>query len=81
MEAQLEVLASLSLLPVSIGMLTDSRSFLSFPRHEYYRRILCNKIGQWVEEGEYPCKMDYLGKVVQNICYNNALQYLKGTDA
>lgn len=80
MEAQLEVLSSLSLLPVSIGMLTDSRSFLSFPRHEYYRRILCNKIGQWVEDGEYPCHIDYLGKTIQNICYNNALQYLKGTN-
>lgn len=81
MEAQLDVLANLSLLPVSIGMLTDSRSFLSFPRHEYYRRILCNKIGSWVEDGEYPCHMEFLGKMVQNICYHNALKYLTGADA
>ena len=64
MEAQLDVLANLSLLPVSIGMLTDSRSFLSCPRHEYYRRILCNKIGSWVEDGEYPCHMEFLGTYV-----------------
>ena len=56
-------------------MLTDSRSFTSFTRHEYYRRILCDKIGAIVERGEYPCDMEMLGEMVENICWKNAMNY------
>jgi glucuronate isomerase len=56
-------------------MLTDSRSFLSYTRHEYFRRILCNLIGEWVENGEYPDDMETLGSIVQGISYNNANEY------
>ena len=56
-------------------MLTDSRSFLSYTRHEYFRRILCNMIGQLVEDGEYPADMEFLGKMVENISYKNTLRY------
>ena len=56
-------------------MLTDSRSFLSYTRHEYYRRILCNFIGNLVESGQYPADMDYLGQMVEDISYNNAKNY------
>ena len=55
----------------------DSRSFLSFPRHEYFRRILCNKIGNWVENGEYPNDPAYLKQLVQNICHDNAKQFFQ----
>lgn len=72
---QLTSLANLSLLGNFIGMLTDSRSFLSYTRHEYFRRILCNLIGTWVEEGEYPNDIEYLGQIVQNISYYNAKNY------
>jgi glucuronate isomerase len=58
-------------------MLTDSRSFLSYARHEYFRRILCNLIGQWVEDGEYPDDNEALEKVVKGISYNNAKEYFK----
>ena len=75
MEAQIKSLANLSLLGNFIGMLTDSRSFLSYTRHEYFRRILCNIIGEWVENGEYPDDEKTLGKIVQNICYYNAEKY------
>jgi glucuronate isomerase len=75
MEAQLKSLANLSLLGNFIGMLTDSRSFLSYTRHEYFRRILCNLIGEWVENGEYPNEEKTLSKIVQDICYNNAERY------
>lgn len=74
---QMTVLSSVGLLSQFVGMLTDSRSFLSYPRHEYFRRILCNLIGTWVENGEYPDDIEFLGKVVQNICYNNAERYFK----
>ena len=57
------------------GMLTDSRSFLSYTRNEYFRRILCNLLGQIVEDGEYPADLTTLGKMVQNICYYNTLNY------
>lgn len=70
-------LASLGLLGNFIGMLTDSRSFLSMPRHEYFRRILCNLIGSWVEEGELPNDLSYLGGLVEAICYKNIEAYLK----
>ena len=71
-ERQMNALADTGLISTFIGMLTDSRSFLSFPRHEYFRRILCNLIGTWVEDGEYPSDMAYLEKLIQNICYTNA---------
>lgn len=77
MEEQLASLASASLLGRFIGMLTDSRSFLSYTRHEYFRRILCNYLGGLVEHGEYPPDMDYLGQMVENICYYNAERYFK----
>ncbi|MGN1249009.1 MAG: glucuronate isomerase, partial [Candidatus Spyradocola sp.] len=60
-----------------VGMLTDSRSFLSYPRHEYFRRILCNLIGTWIEEGEYPEDYALWGGVVQDIAYNNAERYFR----
>lgn len=77
MERQMNALADTGLISTFIGMLTDSRSFLSFPRHEYFRRILCNLIGSWVEDGEYPADMPYLNTLVQNICYTNAKQYFQ----
>jgi len=72
---QMTAVANLGLLGRFIGMLTDSRSFLSYPRHEYFRRILCNLIGQWVENGELPDDMELLGSIVQGISYNNAKEY------
>ncbi len=75
METQLKSLANLSLLGNFVGMLTDSRSFLSYTRHEYFRRILCNVLGTWVENGEYPADMETLGQIVEDICYNNAAKY------
>ena len=75
MEEQLKVLASLGMLPAFIGMLTDSRSFLSYPRHEYFRRILCNIIGKWVENGEYPLDMPKLEKIVKDVAFGNAKEY------
>lgn len=77
MERQMETLSSLGLISTFIGMLTDSRSFLSFPRHEYFRRILCNLIGTWVEDGEYPKNIEYLGRLVENISYQNAVNYFR----
>ncbi|MEM9423279.1 MAG: glucuronate isomerase [Spirochaetota bacterium] len=76
MELQMRSLANLGLLTRFVGMLTDSRSFLSYPRHEYFRRILCNLIGRWVENGEYPADKARLGQIVENICYYNAKRYL-----
>ncbi len=72
---QMKVLANTGLLSRFVGMLTDSRSFLSYTRHEYFRRILCNLIGEWVENGELPEDMQLLGSIVQGICYNNAKGY------
>ncbi|MBE6602177.1 MAG: glucuronate isomerase [Ruminococcaceae bacterium] len=80
MEAQLRALANLSLLPCFVGMLTDSRSFVSYPRHEYFRRILCNLLGTWVEDGEYPADFNYLEKIVKDVCFCNADSYF-GFDA
>ena len=77
MKEQLISLANLSLLGNFVGMLTDSRSFLSYTRHEYFRRILCNLIGNWVENGEYPADMDLLEEIVKGISYNNAKRYFK----
>ena len=75
MEEQMQALMDVGLLPAFVGMLTDSRSFLSFPRHEYFRRILCNKVGEIVEKGQYPRDMEYLSRMVRDICYENARQY------
>ncbi len=75
MRDQLISLANLSILGNFIGMLTDSRSFLSYARHEYFRRILCDLIGEWVENGEYPNDEETLGRLVEGICYNNAQRY------
>lgn len=75
MEQQLQSLSDVGLISTFIGMLTDSRSFLSFPRHEYFRRILCNKIGSWIENGEYPDDAAYLDKLVRGICSKNAAAY------
>lgn len=77
MEAQMQALANLGMLSRFVGMLTDSRSFVSYPRHEYFRRILCNLIGKWVDEGEYPNDMDTLVKITSGICYYNALNYFQ----
>lgn len=75
MRDQLISLANLSLLANFVGMLTDSRSFLSYARHEYFRRILCDLLGSWVENGEYPADLDTLGQLVEDICSNNAKRY------
>lgn len=77
MEAQLAQLASVSALGSFVGMLTDSRSFLSYARHEYFRRILCNYIGGMVETGEYPNDRKQLDKLVRDICYRNAETYFR----
>lgn len=77
MSEQIDLLMETGLLSGSVGMLTDSRSFTSFPRHEYYRRILCNKLGQLVEDGEYPADIDTLGKIVENICWKNAVSFFQ----
>ncbi len=77
MESQMKSLANLGLLSKFVGMLTDSRSFVSYTRHEYFRRILCSLIGKWVEDGEYPGDMKMLGKIIEDICYNNAKEYFK----
>ena len=74
---QMTSLANLGNLSGFVGMLTDSRSFLSYTRHEYFRRILCNLIGNWVENGEFPADMDILSEIVADISYNNAKRYFK----
>lgn len=75
MEKQLNALSNLGLLSCFIGMLTDSRSFMSFPRHEYFRRVLCNLIGREVQNGELPADEKWLGKIVSDICYYNAKSF------
>ncbi len=75
MEEQMKTLANLGILGNFVGMLTDSRSFVSYPRHEYFRRIFCNLIGGWVEDGEYPDDMDSLKTIVEGVCYKNAKRY------
>ena len=75
MEAQMKSLANLGLLGNFVGMLTDSRSFLSYARHDYFRRILCNLIGKWVESGEYPADEGALKRIVEGVCYTNAARY------
>ncbi len=77
MTEQLTSLANLGYLAGFVGMLTDSRSFLSYPRHEYFRRILCGLFGTWVENGEYPEDYDTLGELIKNISYHNAKNYFR----
>ncbi|MGB3775344.1 MAG: glucuronate isomerase [Leeuwenhoekiella sp.] len=75
MENQLNTLSNMGIISCFIGMLTDSRSFLSFPRHEYFRRVLCNLFGKEIASGELPNDMELIGKTISNICYNNADEY------
>ena len=75
MKKQLTMFAEQGLLGNFTGMLTDSRSFLSYPRHEYFRRVLCNVIGEWVERGQLPEDEEFLGKLVEDVSYNNAHEY------
>jgi len=75
MTKQINTLSNMGLLSRFIGMLTDSRSFLSFPRHEYFRRLLCNLFGEEIENGELPNDIEWVGKVIQDICFNNAKDY------
>ena len=78
MRRQLDSLSNLGLLSRFVGMLTDSRSFISYPRHEYFRRILCDVFGSDVEKGKLPAsELDFIGKMIQDICYNNALNYFR----
>jgi len=77
MEAQIKTLANMGLLSRFIGMLTDSRSFLSYPRHEYFRRVLCNLLGRDVENGELPDDPELIGSMIKDICYNNAVSYFE----
>ena len=75
MESQMRALANLGMISRFVGMLTDSRSFVSYTRHEYFRRILCNLLGKWVEDGEYPRDMEMLKKIAEGVCYYNAKNY------
>lgn len=75
MTEQLNTLSNMGLISCFVGMLTDSRSFLSFPRHEYFRRILCNLFGKDIKQGELPNDIEWIGKLVQDICYTNAKEY------
>ncbi len=75
MESQMKALSNLGMISRFVGMLTDSRSFVSYPRHEYFRRILCSLLGKWVSEGEYPCDMERLTEIASDICYNNSKNY------
>lgn len=75
MKSQMKALANLGALHTFVGMLTDSRSFLSYTRHEYFRRILCDLLGEWVENGEFPSDFETLGKIVEGICFKNAEEY------
>ena len=74
---QMTSLANMGILSGFVGMLTDSRSFLSYTRHEYFRRILCSLLGGWVENGEFPGDMDTLSEIVKDISYYNAVKYFK----
>jgi glucuronate isomerase len=75
MEGQMMALSNLGMISRFIGILTDSRSFVSYPRHEYFRRILCNLLGKWVTEGEYPNDIERLSEIAKDICYYNAKNY------
>jgi glucuronate isomerase len=75
MTKQLNTLSNMGLLSRMVGMLTDSRSFLSYPRHEYFRRIVCNLFGEEIEKGELPNDIEWTGKIIRDVCYNNAKNY------
>jgi glucuronate isomerase len=75
MTEQINTLSNIGLISQFVGMLTDSRSFLSFPRHEYFRRILCNLFGEDMENGELPGDFDLIGKIIQDVCYFNNVKY------
>jgi glucuronate isomerase len=75
MEKQMNALSNMGLLSRFVGMLTDSRSFLSYPRHEYFRRLLCSILGNDVEAGLIPRDLKLLGQMVEDICFNNAKNY------
>ena len=76
MRQNMETMMQVAIISQTVGMLTDSRSFLAYPRHEYYRRLLCQMLGNLVESGQYPAsELDTLGKIVEDICYNNAKKY------
>jgi glucuronate isomerase len=74
-EWQLNTLSNCGLLSSFVGMTTDSRSFMSFPRHEYFRRVLCNLLGDEMEAGQLPNDEEMIGSMVRNICYHNAVKY------
>jgi glucuronate isomerase len=74
---QIEALSQLGLLSRFVGMLTDSRSFLSFTRHEYFRRILCNLLGSDIAAGRIPNDTAWIGEIVRDICYRNAARYFR----
>lgn len=76
MECQINALSNVGLLSRFVGMVTDSRSFMSFPRHEYFRRVLCNLLGRDIESGELPDREDLIGGMIENLCFNNARHYL-----
>ncbi len=77
MTKQINTLSNMGLLSRLVGMLTDSRSFLSFPRHEYFRRLLCDIFGQDIEKGEIPNDIEWVGKIIADISYNNAKEYFE----
>ena len=77
MTKQIEALSSIGVLSTFVGMLTDSRSFLSYPRHEYFRRILCNILGRDMSNGELPNDYQLIGGIIQDICYFNAKNYFQ----
>ena len=80
-ENQLNTLSNIGLLSCSVGMLTDSRSLLSFPRHEYFRRVLCNMLGNDLKEGLLPNDIEWIGKIVEDITYNNAKTFFQFPNA
>ena len=75
MEKQINALSNMGLISCFIGMITDSRSFMSYPRHEYFRRILCNLFGKEIDNGELPKDLSWIGKIIGDICYHNAKEY------
>jgi glucuronate isomerase len=76
MRRQMDSLSNLGLISRFVGMLTDSRSFISYPRHEYFRRILCDVFGKDIEDGKLPAsEMGFIGQMIEDICYNNAKNY------
>ena len=77
MRDQLNMLSDLGLLSRFIGMVTDSRSFLSYPRHEYFRRVLCNLLGAEMERGELPAEQALVGALVREVCFSNARNYFR----